>query len=127
LRHLEEENRKLKQLVADLSLDKVVLQDVLQKSSRLGRTPLSISSRHHPTELVSFPSASTVREGQSHLVFSSSPRVWESAETTTILTRGKAEAIPSAEYAASCHGNGQRPGGWVQEKDLGGNVWMLRS
>lgn len=31
LRQLEQENRKLKQLVADLSLDKVMLQDVLQK------------------------------------------------------------------------------------------------
>jgi putative transposase len=28
---LEEENRKLKQLVADLSLDKQMLQDVLRK------------------------------------------------------------------------------------------------
>ena len=33
LRVLEEENRKLKQLVADLSLDKQMLQDVLRKSS----------------------------------------------------------------------------------------------
>ncbi len=31
LRQLEEENRKLKQLVADLSLDKAMLQDVLGK------------------------------------------------------------------------------------------------
>ena len=31
LRQLEEENRKLKQMVADLSLDKVMLQDVLSK------------------------------------------------------------------------------------------------
>lgn len=31
LRQLEEENRKLTQLVADLSLDKVMLQDVLSK------------------------------------------------------------------------------------------------
>ena len=31
LRQLEEENRKLKQLVADLSLDKRMLQDVLSK------------------------------------------------------------------------------------------------
>ncbi|KHL52963.1 transposase [Xanthomonas cannabis pv. cannabis] len=31
LRQLEEESRKLKQLVADLSLDKVMLQDVLSK------------------------------------------------------------------------------------------------
>jgi putative transposase len=31
LRQLKEENRKLKQLVADLSLDKVMLQDVLRK------------------------------------------------------------------------------------------------
>ena len=31
LRQLEDENKKLKQLVADLSLDKVMLQDVLKK------------------------------------------------------------------------------------------------
>jgi putative transposase len=31
LRQLEEENRQLKQLVADLSLDKHMLQEVLQK------------------------------------------------------------------------------------------------
>ena len=31
LKLLEEENRKLKQLVADLSLDKHILQDVLSK------------------------------------------------------------------------------------------------
>lgn len=31
LKSLEEENRRLKQLVADLSLDKVMLQDVLSK------------------------------------------------------------------------------------------------
>ena len=31
LRVLEEENRKLKQLVADLSLDKQILQGVLRK------------------------------------------------------------------------------------------------
>jgi hypothetical protein len=31
LKMLEEENRKLKQLVADLSLDKVMLQDALQR------------------------------------------------------------------------------------------------
>ena len=33
LRQLEEENIKLKQIVADLSLDKQMLQDVLKKSS----------------------------------------------------------------------------------------------
>lgn len=31
LKQLEEENRKLKQLVADLTLDKTMLQDVLRK------------------------------------------------------------------------------------------------
>jgi putative transposase len=31
MKQLEEENRKLKQLVADLSLDKHILQDVLSK------------------------------------------------------------------------------------------------
>ena len=34
LKQLEEENRKLKQLVADLSLDKHILQDVLAKKLR---------------------------------------------------------------------------------------------
>jgi hypothetical protein len=33
VRLLEEENRKLKQLVADLSLDKAMLQEVVAKSS----------------------------------------------------------------------------------------------
>jgi len=33
LRHLEEENRRLKQLVADLTLDKAMLQDVLRKKA----------------------------------------------------------------------------------------------
>jgi putative transposase len=33
LKQLEEENQHLKQLVADLSLDKQMLQDVLKKSS----------------------------------------------------------------------------------------------
>jgi len=31
LKQLEEENTKLKKLVADLSLDKIMLQDVLSK------------------------------------------------------------------------------------------------
>jgi len=31
-RHMEEENRRLKQLVADLSLDKTMLQEVIRKS-----------------------------------------------------------------------------------------------
>jgi len=34
LKALEEENRQLKKLVADLSLDKQILQDVLKKSSK---------------------------------------------------------------------------------------------
>jgi hypothetical protein len=33
LKLLEEENRRLKQVVADLSLDKVMLQDVLAKKT----------------------------------------------------------------------------------------------
>lgn len=35
LRLLEEENRRLKQLVADLSLDQLMLQDVLQKNCKV--------------------------------------------------------------------------------------------
>ena len=42
LRVLEEENRKLKRLVADLSLDKQILQDVLRKKA-LG-LPTSVST-----------------------------------------------------------------------------------
>ena len=34
LKHLQEENARLKKLVADLSLDKVILQDVFQKMDR---------------------------------------------------------------------------------------------
>lgn len=33
LKQLEEENHRLKKLVADLSLDKAMLQDVAEKSS----------------------------------------------------------------------------------------------
>jgi len=36
LKQLEEENRKLKQWVADLSLDKHMLQNVLKKSGETG-------------------------------------------------------------------------------------------
>jgi putative transposase len=43
LRQLEEENRKLKQLVADLSLDKVMLQDVL-RTKLWGRRSANSSS-----------------------------------------------------------------------------------
>lgn len=35
-KQLEEENRELKQIVADLSLDKQMLQDVLKKSFETG-------------------------------------------------------------------------------------------
>lgn len=42
LRQLEEENRKLKQLVADLTLDKHILQEVLSKKYEAGsKTPAS--------------------------------------------------------------------------------------
>ena len=39
LKVLEEENRKLKQLVADLSLDKQMLQDVLRKKAKACSVP----------------------------------------------------------------------------------------
>ena len=37
LKQLRDENTKLKRIVADLSLDKVMLQDVVQKSSKAGQ------------------------------------------------------------------------------------------
>ena len=39
LRQLEEENAQLKRIVADLTLDKQMLQDVLKKSSKVSATP----------------------------------------------------------------------------------------
>ena len=47
LKQLREENAKLKRLVADLSLDKVVLQDIAEKNGRRTATPLggSLSRR----------------------------------------------------------------------------------
>lgn len=39
LRQLEEENQQLKQLVADLSLDKQMLQEVIKKSFKASSTP----------------------------------------------------------------------------------------
>ena len=47
LKQLEEENRKLKQLVADLSLDKHILQEVVRKSSE-ARTQAGASRADHP-------------------------------------------------------------------------------
>jgi putative transposase len=38
LRQLKEENARLKQMVADLSLDKQMLQDVIKKSSKASLT-----------------------------------------------------------------------------------------
>jgi putative transposase len=54
LKQLRDENGKLKRLVADLSLDKVMLQDVVQKSSKARqaagcRALLDGALRHQPT------------------------------------------------------------------------------
>ena len=45
LRQLEEENAKLKQIVADLSLDKQMLQDILKKSFEIVSAE-AIGSKH---------------------------------------------------------------------------------
>ena len=44
LRQLEEENSRLKQIVADLTLDKQMLQDVLKKSSK-GQAAAAVGKR----------------------------------------------------------------------------------
>ncbi len=50
VKQLEDENRKLKQLVADLSLDKHILQDVLPKKlGRLGVGARSSRTSRRPT------------------------------------------------------------------------------
>jgi hypothetical protein len=55
LRQLEEENQQLKKLVADLSLDKQMLQDVLKKKALTpallrGLRKASKTTTKHPTE-----------------------------------------------------------------------------
>jgi putative transposase len=39
LRHLRDDNSKLKRLVADLTLDRHVLQEIVKKSSERGEAP----------------------------------------------------------------------------------------
>ena len=64
LRQLEEENRKLKQLVADLSLDKQMLQDVVKKNGNTasqtsyGRVFTGRVRRQHPSSLSGVTDAS---------------------------------------------------------------------
>ena len=55
LRQLEEENAKLKRVVADLSLDKAMLQDVLSKSSEA--CPQAQACRHSQGGLEGFDPA----------------------------------------------------------------------
>lgn len=65
-RRLEEENRKLKELVADLSLDKVMLQDVLKKSSEA-----------NAAQTARWPSDESVRgQCQAHLRRVSAKLIW---------------------------------------------------
>lgn len=56
LRLLEEENRKLKSMVADLSLDKAMLQEVIEKNFE-GR-PAASPCRFPPRQLPGQPKAS---------------------------------------------------------------------
>ncbi len=59
LRQLKEENARLKQMVADLSLDRQILQDIVKKSSKTppetGVEPLDDGSLTHITSPVLSP------------------------------------------------------------------------
>ena len=55
LRQLAEENAQLKKLVADLSLDKQMLQDVLKKSFKA--FPAQVDGKRSDIRLSGFPSA----------------------------------------------------------------------
>jgi putative transposase len=48
LKQLQEENARLKRLVAELSLDKTMLQDVLRKSSEARAAPSASGSPERP-------------------------------------------------------------------------------
>jgi putative transposase len=61
LKQLEEENQQLKQLVADLSLDKQMLQDVLKKSSEACAASTRGSTRNRRLSYLGPSSLSTRR------------------------------------------------------------------
>ena len=74
LRQLEEENRKLKQLVAELSLDKHVLQEVIAKKSEACTQTGACPESGGRSRDVATASMQAVRIGPEHLELSKPSR-----------------------------------------------------
>lgn len=68
LKEIEEENRRLKTLVADLSLDKVALNSVIKKTDGAGRTMRGGEARHRVLldERAAFVSSTGAVDRSSH-------------------------------------------------------------
>ena len=76
LKHLKEENRKLKQLVADLSLDKTILQEALRKNwqPRPGAERWWHGHRGHIRSVSGGPAGCCRHRGPACVIAASSPR-----------------------------------------------------
>jgi putative transposase len=92
LKLLEEENRRLKQLVADLSLDKLMLQDVLQKIVRPER-------RRELVPYLEWTYRISERRGGAALLFDSSPHRYRAIRKDQAVFRGRIRELAAARVA----------------------------
>ena len=107
LKQLEEENRKLKQIVADLSLDKQMLQDVLKKTLRPAQ------KRSAANDLIEVYRASVVRVCKLIMLHRS---LWyhksSRRDDTVIRMRMREIALTSVRYGCRRIGILLRKEGW---------------
>ena len=71
LRQLEDENAKLKRIVAELSLDKAMLQDVLKKALRPGRKRQLVDQLRSDWKVSARRACSTIRVSRSLYIYKS--------------------------------------------------------
>jgi putative transposase len=92
MKHLQDENGRLKQLVAELSLDKTMLQDVLRKSGEALAAPAAgrLSARSVPGQRAACLSGITTDAG--HLSLQEPPKGMD--RTTCADPRDRAEPGP---------------------------------
>ncbi len=106
LRLLEEENKKLKQIVADLSLDKAMLQEVIENDSE-GRSeapPRSVSAGELPGQRT--PSLSRIAIGPHQLSLPVSPQGSHRSSAANQGTRRGTRSVwlPANPHPASARG-----------------------
>ena len=104
LEQFEDENRKLKQLLADLSLDKHILQEVLSKSLRAARQleiAQYVQSAHGVSEQRS-PSCSDLRPAQHTISVSQSrPDAFDHAHPRHSANANAIRLFPDLHYAST--------------------------